>query len=197
MISVYQLKTKFQAFLKPVLEILHKMKISPNMITLFAILLSFMTGLSIWFYPSNKMFIILPIVLFIRMALNALDGMMAKNYNLQSKKGEVLNELGDIISDVFIFFPLFKLFHLNIYILFTFIILSLINEFTGILGKAISGERRYEGPMGKSDRALVIGLISLISYFNTSFINYVNNIFVACICLLIISTFSRTNKMLK
>jgi CDP-diacylglycerol--glycerol-3-phosphate 3-phosphatidyltransferase len=173
------------------------MKISPNMITLFAILLSFITGLSIWFYPSTKMLIILPIVLFIRMALNALDGMMAKNYNLQSKKGEVLNELGDIISDVFIFFPLFKLFHLNIYILFTFIILSLINEFTGILGKAISGERRYEGPMGKSDRALVMGLICLITYFNTSFINYVNNIFVACICLLIISTLIRTNKMLK
>lgn len=49
-------------------------------------------------------FLALPIGLLIRMALNALDGMMARTYNQTSKKGELLNEIGDVVSDVFVFF---------------------------------------------------------------------------------------------
>ncbi|MEO6453063.1 MAG: CDP-alcohol phosphatidyltransferase family protein [Ginsengibacter sp.] len=51
------------------------------------------------------------------MALNALDGMMARIYNQQTKKGEVLNELGDVISDLFIFFPLLKYEQTNLYLI--------------------------------------------------------------------------------
>jgi len=43
--------------------------------------------------------------LFIRMALNALDGMLAKEYALQSKKGAMLNEMGDVLSDIALYLP--------------------------------------------------------------------------------------------
>ena len=58
-----------------------------------------------------------------------------------------------MISDVIIYFPLILLSDLRIELSILFIILSLVNEFCGILSKVISGERRYDGPMGKSDRA--------------------------------------------
>jgi CDP-diacylglycerol--glycerol-3-phosphate 3-phosphatidyltransferase len=197
MISTYNIKPKFQQLLKPLLAGLYKMGISANAITWSAILLSLGTGIILWIYPYGKTLLVLPLALLIRMALNALDGMMARTYNMQSKSGEVLNELGDVISDLVIFFPLFKLFSLNIYVLFGFLFLSAINEYTGILGKAVSGTRRYEGPMGKSDRAFVIGAISLILFFTETIQPYLNMVFI-CVCLLlIVSTSLRIYKTLK
>jgi len=197
MISFYSIKPKFQKLLSPLLEILFKWGITANLITISAIMLSASTGICIWLYPFGLTLLLLPIALLIRMALNALDGMMARTYNLQSKKGEILNEIGDVISDFFMFFPLLKLFSINIYIVIAFLFMSIINEYAGILGKAVSGHRRYEGPMGKSDRAFVIGILSLIYFFTNKLSNYINNIFLIIILLLIISTYSRIYNTIK
>jgi CDP-diacylglycerol--glycerol-3-phosphate 3-phosphatidyltransferase len=119
---------------------------------------------------------------------------MARIHNMQSKKGEILNELGDVFSDLIMFYPIGYLFELNSYLLFPFLFLSLINEYAGILGKAVSGERRYEGPMGKSDRAFVVGLFSLLVFFIPSSLVISNYLFFIVIILLIISTLNRINK---
>ena len=197
MISTYNIKPKFQQLLKPVLTALHKMGVSANMITWWAILLSVGTGVVLWMHPYGKAFLLMPIVLLLRMALNALDGMMARTYNMQSKQGEILNELGDVVSDLFLFFPLIKLCSLNLYVFLGFLFLSVINEYTGILGKAVSGNRRYEGPMGKSDRAFLIGLICLILYFSKWLMPYLDYVFIGAILLLITSTSLRIYKTLK
>jgi CDP-diacylglycerol--glycerol-3-phosphate 3-phosphatidyltransferase len=197
MISVYDIKPKFQQLLAPVLRVFRKAGVSPNMITWWAILLSCGTGVVLWIHPYGLSFLLLPLVLLLRMALNALDGMMAKTYNLQSKSGELLNELGDVVSDFCLFFPLLLLFNPNLYLLLAFLFLSLINEFVGVLGKVISGERRYDGPMGKSDRALLIGVVSIVFYVKPSTLDYVNYIFCLALVLLTISTSIRIIKTLK
>lgn len=197
MISIYNIKPKFQQLLKPILELLYKAGVTANMITWAAIMLSCVSGVLVWLHPFGITYVLLPSLLLIRMALNALDGMMARNYNMQSKSGEMLNELGDVFSDFVMFFPLLKLFSLNIHIIIGFLFLSLINEFAGVMGKVIASERRYEGPMGKSDRAFIIGLTSLILYFNNQLVVYIDYLFLVCIALLIISTFVRINKTLK
>ena len=154
MISIYKIKPKFQQLLKPILIELHKRGVTANQITISSIILSFIIGIMFWFSNSNNyLFLALPIGLFIRMALNALDGMMARTYNQQTKKGEILNEIGDVFSDLFIFIPLLIFEKENLFIIVGFLCLSIINEFAGILGKAVSGNRQYDGPMGKSDRA--------------------------------------------
>ena len=196
MISIYSIKPKFQQLLKPLLHFLFKMGVSANMITWSAIVLSAVTGLLIWLEPSQNMLLFLPLSLLIRMALNALDGMMARTYHMQSKQGEVLNELGDVVSDLLLYFPLLKLFSLPIYVLITFLFMSVVNEYAGILGKAINGIRQYDGPMGKSDRAFVVGLLSLVFYFTHALNPYIDYIFVAIILLLMLSTFFRIKKTL-
>ena len=196
MISIYSIKPKFQKLLKPLLDFLYKNGVSANMITWSAIVLSAVTGLLIWLEPSQNMLLFLPLSLLIRMALNALDGMMARTYHMQSKQGEVLNELGDVVSDLLLYFPLLKLFSLPIYVLITFLFMSVVNEYAGILGKAVSGIRQYDGPMGKSDRAFVVGLLSLVFYFTHALNPYIDYIFVAIILLLMLSTFFRIKKTL-
>jgi CDP-diacylglycerol--glycerol-3-phosphate 3-phosphatidyltransferase len=197
MISVYKIKPKFQAFLLPVLQLLHRMGVTANGITWSGIILSALSGVAFWYHPSGYMLALTPIVLFVRMAINALDGMMARKYNQQSKAGELLNELGDIFSDLFIFVPLFQLVNVNQSVLFVFIFLAVISEFAGVMGKVMSGERRYDGPMGKSDRALLLGLFCLIAYFNDGILNYSSHIFSCASALLVLSTSIRISKSLK
>ena len=198
MISIYNLKPKLQKVLNPILIFLHHQKITANQITLSSILLSIIIGIAFWFSDVNSIFFLfLPVGLLLRMALNALDGMMARNYNQQSKLGEVLNEIGDIISDLFIYFPLVKFEKHNIYLIVLFICLSIINEFAGILGKAISEIRRYEGPMGKSDRAFMVSLYGLISFSFSNLLIYSNYLFSLIIILLLYSTYTRIYKTIK
>lgn len=197
MISIYKIKSKFQELLKPVLAFLYKQKVTANHITWAAILLSLVTGVLTWHYPYGVTLLLIPVFLFLRMALNALDGMMARTYNMQSKAGEVLNELGDVVSDIFIFFPLIKFFPINIYIFLGFLFLAIVNEFAGVLGKAVSGTRQYDGPMGKSDRAFLMGSICLIAYFWSDIVLYIDYIFSTAIVLLFISTGTRIYKTIK
>ena len=195
MISIYKIKPKFQQLLRPILKLLRKIEVTPNSITIFSILFSFLLSYFFWNAANNNSFyLIVALGLIFRMILNALDGMMALTYHLQSKLGEVLNEVGDVISDAAIYFPLILLSNLRIELSVLFIVLSLVNEFCGILSKVISGKRRYDGPMGKSDRAFFIGVLCLLFYFDVSLGLYLNYIFVIASILLTISSFLRLNK---
>jgi CDP-diacylglycerol---glycerol-3-phosphate 3-phosphatidyltransferase len=196
-ISIYKLKPWFQQLLKPLLEMLYKAGVSANAITWSGILLSTVAGVLFWIHPYGNIFLLIPVVLLVRMAINALDGMMARTYNMQSKAGEMLNELGDVWSDLVLFLPLLQLKWLNVYVVLAFLFLSVINEFAGVMGKVIGGERRYDGPMGKSDRALLVGAFCL-SYccwkgMEERYGTYVFGI--ACV-LLVLSTVIRIRKSL-
>jgi len=195
MISVYKLKPRFQQLLHPLSVWLHQKKVTANQITLVAIAFSLGIGILFWKASTTPLFFLaLPIGLLVRMILNALDGMMAREFGQTSRLGEVLNELGDVVSDVFIFFPLLKYHPESLYLIVIFIVLSVLNEFAGIMGKVLGGERRYEGPMGKSDRALLIGVYGLIAYLGISINPYSQIIFAVVIVLLLLSTFIRLKK---
>ena len=195
MISVYKLKPRFQQLLHPLSVWLHQKKVTANQITLVAIAFSLGIGILFWKASTTPLFFLaLPIGLLVRMILNALDGMMAREFGQTSRLGEVLNELGDVVSDVFIFFPLLKYHPKSLYLIVIFIVLSVLNEFAGIMGKVLGGERRYEGPMGKSDRALLIGVYGLIAYLGISIHPYSQIIFAVVIVLLLLSTFIRLKK---
>ncbi|MFS4473924.1 CDP-alcohol phosphatidyltransferase family protein [Chryseobacterium sp. T20] len=197
MISVYKLKPKFQQLLTPVLLFFHRNKITANQITISSILLSVIIGILFWNADLSKWFFLsLPVGLLLRMALNALDGMMARKFNQTSKLGEVLNEMGDIVSDVIIFFPLLKFQPESLYLIVIFIVLSIINEFAGLMGKIVGKERRYEGPMGKSDRALILGLYGLLMLIGVNISGVSRYIFGIIIALLLISTYIRLKKSL-
>lgn len=195
MISVYKLKPKFQQLILPVLLFLHKRGITANQITIASVGLSVVIGILFWNARQFPiLFLVLPIGLFLRMVLNALDGMMARKFNQTSKLGEVLNEMGDVISDVIIFFPLLKFQPESLYWIVIFIVLSVVNELAGVLAKIVGQQRRYDGPMGKSDRALLIGIYGLILFFGTDISKYSQYIFITINILLLLSTYIRLKK---
>ena len=198
MISMYKIKPKFQQLIKPLLDKLYKVGVTANQLTVSAIILSLGIGVSLWYAEEWHFgYLVVPIGLLLRMVLNALDGMMARNYNMQSRKGEVLNELGDVVSDMFIYIPLIKLNGVYPELIALFVGLAVVNEFSGVMGKVIGTERRYDGPMGKSDRAFAVGALCLTYYFVPIEPWIVNGLIALCSLLIIISSFVRIHKSLK
>jgi CDP-diacylglycerol--glycerol-3-phosphate 3-phosphatidyltransferase len=197
MISVYKLKPKFQQLLMPILNFLHRKKVTANQITIGSIVLSLIIASLFWYADRFPIFfLVLPIGLLLRMALNALDGMMARLFNQTSKTGEVLNEVGDIVSDVVLFFPLLKFHPESIYLIVAFIVLSVVNEFCGLIGKVIANDRRYDGPMGKSDRALLLGVYGILALLHISMVTVSGYIFGVLCLLLLLSSVTRLRKAL-
>ena len=161
--TIYDLKPKFQALLRPIVDSLHAKGITPNQVTWAALILSIVTGALVAItHGATWTLLLIPFVMFIRMALNAIDGILAKEHNMMSDKGAMLNELGDVISDAALYLPLAFIVGVSPVLVVLFVIVGLFTEVAGILGAVIGEERRYDGPMGKSDRAFVVGLIALL-----------------------------------
>ncbi len=163
MASVYDLKPKFQNLLRPLVRQLAAYGITANQVTVFAALWSVGHGLLIAFNPDNRLwFLLLPVTLFARMALNAVDGMLAREHNQKSRLGAILNEVSDVISDAALYLPFALVAGLSPIAAVLSVVLAGLSEMTGVTAATIGAQRRYDGPMGKSDRATVYGALGLL-----------------------------------
>jgi CDP-diacylglycerol--glycerol-3-phosphate 3-phosphatidyltransferase len=164
--SVYDLKPRFQSLLRPLVGRLAAAGVTANQVTIAAVVLSATGGALIGLWPNDRWpLILLPIVLLLRMVLNAIDGMLAREFGQKSRLGAVLNELGDVISDVLLYLPLAWVPELQPWSIFGIVLMAVIVEFTGVMAIQIGSDRRYDGPMGKSDRAFWIGLLAVLVAF--------------------------------
>lgn len=161
--TIYDLKPAFQSVLRPIVRVLANRGITANQITLAALGLSVVWGGLIALTQGALWTLwMLPVVLFVRMALNAIDGMLAKEHDMKSDLGAMLNEMGDVLSDTALYLPFAMIEGVSPLWVTLFVIASLLTEMAGILGAVIGKTRRYDGPMGKSDRAFVIGSTALV-----------------------------------
>lgn len=158
-VSVYQLKSRFQDLLRPLVSRLAQWDVTANQVTVAAMLISVAVGSWLVIAENKIWFWLIPVWLFIRMAMNAIDGMLAREFNQQSALGAYLNELGDLVSDIALFAPFLWVVPFQPHWMGLIIVLALLTEFAGLLGLSISASRRYDGPMGKSDRALLFGIL--------------------------------------
>ena len=161
--SIYELKPKFQNLLRPLVKLLYSAGVTANQVTLAACVLSILLGaLLVKFGDVSTLFFLLPIWMFLRMALNAIDGMLAREFNQKTPLGGYLNEATDVISDAALYIPFAFVVPFDWGVISLVIFLAFMSEFLGVLGQVHGSGRRYDGPMGKSDRAFVFGLISTI-----------------------------------
>ena len=104
--TIYDLKPAFQNLLRPICRALAAAGATANQVTLAALLGSLFVGLLFAFNPDSRWAAwLIPVWLFVRMALNAIDGMLAREHHMQSRLGGILNELGDVVSDTVLYLP--------------------------------------------------------------------------------------------
>lgn len=163
MASIYDLKPRFQALLRPLTGWLAARGVTANQVTVSAVAMSVAVGAMIALWPERSWpLLLLPAALFVRMALNAIDGMLAREHGMQSQLGAVLNEVGDVASDTALYLPLAFVPGLSPPLIVLVTILAVVGEMTGVVGVQIGASRRYDGPLGKSDRAFAFGLLGLL-----------------------------------
>jgi CDP-diacylglycerol--glycerol-3-phosphate 3-phosphatidyltransferase len=162
-LTLYDLKPQFVRLLSVPTDWLAHQGVTANQVTVLALMLSIVGGALFVLLPGSPLpFWLLPPLLLIRMALNAIDGALARQYNMQSKLGLILNELGDVISDTALYLPFLLALGLHPLLVMTYIAMAIITEFAGVMGQVTGAGRRYEGPSGKSDRAFLMGLGSVL-----------------------------------
>ena len=161
--TLYDIKPAFQDLLRPACAALAKGGITANQVTIGAMMLSVLTGAALVFlHGEHRVLLLVPVALLLRMALNAIDGMLAREHGMQSALGGLLNELGDVISDIAIYLPFALIAGLSPVAVSATVVLAVLGEMTGITAVQIGATRRYDGPMGKSDRAFAFGLLATL-----------------------------------
>jgi CDP-diacylglycerol--glycerol-3-phosphate 3-phosphatidyltransferase len=160
--SIYTLKPLFQNLLRPMVRGMHRAGATANQVTVAACLVSVALGLWLFFAePPAMAFALVPAWMLVRMAFNAVDGMLAREHGQRSALGGFLNELTDVVSDAALYLPFALVAPFSGFWVGTVIVLAGLSEFAGALGPTVGASRRYDGPLGKSDRAFVFGALGL------------------------------------
>jgi CDP-diacylglycerol---glycerol-3-phosphate 3-phosphatidyltransferase len=195
--SIYDLKPRFQALLRPLVQSLAAAGITANHVTITALVLSILVGALVALYPDSRWpMLLMPIALFVRMALNAIDGMLAREHAMKSSLGAFLNELGDVLSDSALYLPLGLVAGVHTRWVVAVVLLAIISEMTGVIAVQIGASRRYDGPMGKSDRAFVFGLSCLLLGIGIDAVYWFNGVMMLTALLLIITVVNRVHRAL-
>lgn len=190
--SIYDLKPKFQNLLRPLVIKLEQRGVTANQVTLTACAISVVLGLILTALSGyHWLFILIPIWLFVRMALNAIDGMLAREFNQKSRLGGYLNEITDVVSDAALYLPFAFISPFDGLQIGLIIWLSALTEFCGVLGQVQGKTRRYDGPLGKSDRAFLFGVLGLVYVFVPTLPDFLYGLLWVDIILLIVTCVNR------
>ena len=190
--SIYDLKPKFQNLLRPLVIKLEQRGVTANQVTLTACAISVILGLILTALSGyHWLFMLIPIWLFVRMALNAIDGMLAREFNQKSRLGGYLNEITDVVSDAALYLPFAFIHPFDALQIGLIIWLSALTEFCGVLGQVQGKTRRYDGPLGKSDRAFLFGVLGLVYVFAPTLLDFLYWVLWVDIILLIVTCVKR------
>ncbi|MWV10871.1 CDP-alcohol phosphatidyltransferase family protein [Pseudomonas sp. R-28-1W-6] len=195
MLSIYQLKPRFQNLLRPGVQRLFDRGVTANQVTLAAGIVSLLLGGLLALLPGHVwLFALIPLWMLLRMALNAVDGMLAREFGQQSRLGAYLNELCDVIADSALYLPFALLPGVSPLLVVLVVLFALISEYAGVLGPMVGASRRYDGPMGKSDRAFCFGVLGAGVACGLLAASWINGLLAVILALLLYTLFNRVRQ---
>lgn len=192
--TIYQLKPASQNLLRPIVPWLAKMGVTPNQVTIFTTSLAICCGgLVLW---NNSMLLLLPPLMLVRATLNVIDGMLAREHQMKTTLGGILNELADVIFDAAIYLPFGLLPGVSGYLVAIVVVLSIISELAGVLGLTVGSQRQYDGPMYKTDRGVIFSIIGVLFVFGVFPNPWLDFVWLSLIGLSILTIVNRINSSL-
>lgn len=193
--SIYQLKPRFQALLRPSVQRLYDRGVTANQVTVSAALVSVLLGLLLaWLPHITWLFILVPLWMLLRMALNAVDGMLAREFGQQSRLGAYLNELSDVVADAALYLPFALLAGVSPTLVVLVVLAALVSEYAGVMGPLAGASRRYDGPMGKSDRAFAFGVLGTCVAFGLLSATWINDLLLVILLLSLYTLYNRVRR---
>jgi phosphatidylglycerophosphate synthase len=133
--------------------------IHPDAISYLSILAAIAAALCFWKSGQiRRLLIVAPLFCYLRLWFNMLDGMVAVAAGKASRRGEILNDLPDRISDVIIFVGVAHSGLMNPFIGYWAAIFAVITAYVGLFGQALGTHREFGGIMSKPWRMVALGI---------------------------------------
>jgi phosphatidylglycerophosphate synthase len=108
--------------------------------------------------------IVAPLLCHVRLWLNMLDGMVALAAGKASRRGEILNDLPDRVSDVLIFAGVAHSGWCAPVSAYWAAIFALLTAYVGTLGQAVGARREFGGVMSKPWRMVMLHIGAWVTY---------------------------------
>ena len=110
-----------------------------------------------------SLLILAPLLCYLRLWCNMLDGMVALASGKASWRGEILNDLPDRVSDVLIFAGVAHSGWMNPIIGYWAAIFALLTAYIGMFGQAVGVHREFSGLMSKPWRMVILHVAAWIT----------------------------------
>src|SRR6476619_2780410 len=140
--------------------------IHPDAISYLSIVAALTAAICFWKSGARRwLLIIAPLFCYLRLWFNLLDGLVAFASGKASRRGEILNDLPDRISDVVIFVGVAHSGLMNPLIGYWAAILSVLTSYVGLFGQALGVQRQFGGIMSKPWRMVALQAGAWLTFF--------------------------------
>ena len=185
-------KVFFQKLFRPAANFMARAGVTANQVTASTILLSLAAGTAVCSWPEQRWPLIMILsVMFVRLAFNHIDGMLAREHGMVTPLGGILNELSDVISDISLFLPLATISGIAPWPVFLAVLFGVITEMAGVVGLTIGASRREDGPLSKKPRGVCFAIIIFAIILGEPPGGWMNALFIALLPLMMLTIINR------
>lgn len=143
--------------IEPLADFFIRYEVSPNAVSIVSLICAFFAGVSFYYSPASREFILLAgILVILNSIFDALDGVIARKSNKATPRGDFLDHVIDRYSDVFIICSIFFAGYASWQVGVAAIVGVLLTSYLGTQAQALNLGRYYGGIMGRADRLVVI-----------------------------------------
>ncbi len=162
--GLYAAKPAFQRLLGGVADGLARRQVDPDALTYAAVGCGLIGGAVVLAASAEPRALwAIPILAVVRLALNALDGMVAVRRGCARPWGKVLNEVGDRLADLAFFGPLLLVPGSEPLLVASSLCAMLLSSYVGVLAEAAGTTRQYGGVLGKADRMVWLSIAAVVA----------------------------------
>ena len=141
-------------------------QIHPDAISYLSIVAALAAAICFWKSGQTRwLLIVAPLFCYVRLWFNMLDGMVALAANKASRRGEILNDLPDRISDVIVFAGVAHNGLMNPVVGYWAAILAVLTAYVGLFGQALGVQREFGGLMAKPWRMVALHIGAWLMFF--------------------------------
>jgi phosphatidylglycerophosphate synthase len=143
-----------------------RLEIPPDAISYLSIVAALIAAICFWKSGGRRwLLIIAPLFCYLRLWFNMLDGMVAFEAGKASRRGEILNDLPDRISDIAIFVGVAHSGLMNPLIGYWTAIFAVLTSYVGLFGQALGVQREFGGIMSKPWRMVALHIGAWLTFF--------------------------------
>src|SRR5215470_15894609 len=162
MLDLPDTKPVLERLLRPAARGLQRRGVRPNWLTLGSLAASTLAGgLALTFPTANWPPLAILTAMLTRLALNHLDGLLAREHGMKTLLGGLLNEIATPAEDMALYLPLAARPGMPAALIVGAVMLGVLVEITGLSPLTIGRTRRFDGPMTKVIRGLCFGALVL------------------------------------